>query len=108
MACDVFIHISTPPSNPIMDSELPIKTHIEEKVLVTSGGSSLEMLAGKSPVTPLSFDAEMIDFTCCTLVQLNSHITYNSHGMNREDFIKQHRAAGLGEEVAIFIYKKTK
>lgn len=98
---DVFIHIAEAPARPILESELPFHVQITE--IVKSELTPEEMVAGCKIQQPKIFEADMIDFKRCELHEISSIFTYLSHGISREQFLKQN---GSVKQLAIYIYKK--
>jgi len=115
LAGDVFIHIAEAPGKGIPQSTMPIPVLVKEIIGASTSGvvySALEALANptvnvKTVHDPITFEAEMIDIARVTLFDLSSVVTYLSHGVNADDFIKQIRAGDLAEKpLAIYIFKK--
>ena len=115
LAGDVFIHIAEAPGKGIPESTMPIPVLVKEITGASTSGvvySALEALANPTvnvPTVhdPITFEAEMIDIARVTLFDLSSVVTYLSHGVNADDFIKQIRAGDLAEKpLAIYIFKK--
>jgi hypothetical protein len=111
---DVFIHIAEAPGKGIPESSMPIPVLVKETMGHSSGVaySALDALANPtvSAATirdPITFEAEMIDIARVTLFDLSSVVTYLSHGLSKDDFIKQIRSGELAEKpLAIYIFKR--
>jgi hypothetical protein len=112
---NVFIHIAEAPAKGILESNMPIPVLVKEIISAAPSGvvySALEALANSPAVIqavndPITFEAEIIDIARITIFDLSSVVTYLSHGLNKEDFIKQIRSGALAEKpLAIYIFKK--
>ena len=109
-ANDVFIHISSAPHDPVLESSMPMRVRIQE-VVKNENKTALDMLASGN-TEAISFDADMIEFIRLELWQIGSGNTYMSHGIDREafvQFLKQgDKEVNPSDKYAIYIYKKVK
>ena len=103
---DVFIHIDKAPAAPMKESDFPVPVLFKE---IKKGNlSALDMLNGTANQQPaLQVETEMFDFLRLPANSIPSVLTYMSHGVDPDTFVKTHLPSN-DVHVALYMFKRKK